>query len=231
MAAGNWTELEVGDGSRMRTYTCGTGACGAIILQEAFGVNAHIQDVADRLAGEGYRCIAPELYHRTAPEFVGDYSDFRTAMPHLNAMRDEGQDQDLRACAAWLAEHNVSEMVAVGFCMGGRVAIRAAAALELRAAASFYGGRLPSLRERIAAISAPLLLVWGDKDEHIPPSQRAEFADLLRAQGKDFVECTFSAADHGFFCDARPSYHARSARLAWSLLISFLREPLRATSA
>jgi len=208
----------------MRAYAVGSGASGAIVLQEAFGVNAHIQSVADRLGAAGYRCIAPELYHRTAPGFVGDYSDFRTALPHMNAMTAAGQEADLRACAAWLAAQGTSAMVAVGFCMGGRVAIRAAAALQLRAAASFYGGSLLSLRECIPAVAAPLLLLWGDQDQHIPPAQRAEFADLLRAHGKEFTDCTFSAAGHGFFCEERSAYHAPSAALAWSLLTSFLRQ-------
>ncbi|MGH9394610.1 MAG: dienelactone hydrolase family protein [Terriglobales bacterium] len=225
---GTWIELAVEDGTRMRAYCAAAAGVirsgqGAIVLQEAFGVNPHIRDVTERLAREGYTAIAPELYHRTGAGFEGDYDDFGAAMPHMHAMTAAGQELDLRAAAAWLRRQGAEALVAAGFCMGGRVAVRAAAALRLRAAASFYGGSLLSLRELVASISAPLLLVWGDQDRHIPLPQREQFAGLLRAAGKDFVECTFSAADHGFFCDARPSFHPASAAVAWELLLSFLK--------
>jgi len=219
--------LEVADGSSMQAYVARPAAAaprqGVLVLQEAFGVNAHIREVAQRLAGEGYLALAPELFHRTAPGFVGDYTDFGGAMPHMTAMTAEGQEQDVRAGYDWLRGQGVEWVAAVGFCLGGRVAVRAAATVALAAAASFYGGSLLSLRERVEAIGAPLLLMWGDQDTHIPVAQRAAFAELLRQAGKEFVECTFSAAGHGFFCDQRASYHARSARMAWKLLREFLK--------
>ncbi|HUX67539.1 MAG TPA: dienelactone hydrolase family protein [Terriglobales bacterium] len=218
--------LEVADGSSMAAYVARPAGArarqGVLVLQEAFGVNAHIREVAQRLAGEGYLALAPELYHRTAPGFEGDYQDFGAAMPHMKAMTAEGQEQDAQAGYDWLRGQGAERVVAVGFCLGGRVAVRAAARVPLAAAASFYGGQLTSLQERVEAIRGPLLLVWGDEDTHIPLEQRAGFAAMLRQAGREFVECTFSAAGHGFFCDHRASYHARSARVAWGLLREFL---------
>jgi carboxymethylenebutenolidase len=220
-----WRELAVSDGSNMAAYTVqpekGSGR-GVIVLQEAFGVNAHIRDVAGRLAGLGNLAIAPDVFHRTAPRFEGDYSDFRKSLPHTKAVTLEGVAADLHAAHDWLSGHGITEVAAVGFCMGGRLAVRAAQVLPLRAAASFYGGNLLSLGETVAEISAPLLLVWGDRDTHIPPEQRAEFVGRLREKGKSFVECTFSRAGHGFFCDQRESYEPESAREAWALLTAFL---------
>jgi len=220
-----WRELSVADGTSMAAYTVQpekAGGRGVLVLQEAFGVNAHIRDVAERFAGLGYTAIAPDLFHRTAPRFEGDYNDFRRSLPHTHAVKLEGMVADLHAAHEWLTGHGITETVAAGFCMGGRVALRAAQVLPLRAAASFYGGNLTSLGDTVAEIGAPLLLVWGDRDTHIPPQQRAEFVEKLRENGKAFVECTFSQAGHGFFCDQRESYEPESARQAWALLTAFL---------
>ena len=224
--------LNVADGTQMAAYTArpkkaaAGPAPGVMVFQEAFGVNAHIRGVADRLAGLGYVAAAPELYHRTAPGFEGDYTNFTSAMPHMKAMTPERLDDDIRATHAWLVAQGCARVVAVGFCMGGRIAVQAAATLPLAAAVSFYGGNLPSLESRVPQLASPLLLVWGDQDTHIPPAVRAQFAGALRAHKKPFVECTFSAAGHGFFCDQRASYHAPSARLAWGLLTDFLAHPM-----
>lgn len=223
--------LNVADGSQMAAYTARPNqttagpAPGVMVFQEAFGVNAHIREVTDRLAGLGYVAAAPELYHRTAPGFEGDYTNFTPAMPHMKAMTPISLEDDIRATHAWLAAQGCERVVAVGFCMGGRAAVRAAATVPLAAAASFYGSFLHSLESRVPQLSSPLLLVWGGQDTHIPPAVRAQFADALRTHNKPFVECTFSEADHGFFCDHRASYHAPSARLAWGLVTEFLAHP------
>lgn len=219
---GSEIELEVEDGSRMGAFVAATesgAGTGVIVLQEAFGVNRHIRSVAERFAQLGYQAIAPELYHRTAPGFVGDYDDVASAMPHMQRLKGEGLDADLRAAHGWLTGRGVKRVAAVGFCLGGRVAIRAGATLPVFAVASFYGG-FP--KEHVPRLAAPLLLVWGDQDAHLPVEQRAAFAELLRAEGKAFVECTFSEGGHGFFCEERAAYRPKAARAAWALLSEFL---------
>ena len=197
------------------------------MIQEAFGVNAHIRDVADRFAREGFTAIAPELYHRTAPGFDGPYDNFAAAMPHYQALTQTGLAADLTAAHAWLSERGgVAEgnSAAIGFCLGGRAAFFAASFLPLKAAVSFYGaGIAPALLDAIPKISAPLLLVWGGQDKHIPPEQIAAVTGALRAAGKSFINAEFSEADHGFFCDARPAFHAPSAAPAWALALQFLK--------
>ena len=74
-----WVELAVSDGTTMRAYVArpdGKPTRGLLVFQEAFGVNAHIRDVADRFANQGFLAIAPELFHRTAPGFEGSYADY-----------------------------------------------------------------------------------------------------------------------------------------------------------
>lgn len=224
-------EIEVADGTVMSAHLAkpigGGRRPGLLVLQEAFGVNAHIRDVAERFAREGFAALAPELFHRTASGFDGNYADFSSVMPHYQALTVDGLSADLSAAHAWLSERggvapgNVS---AIGFCLGGRAAFLANSLLPLKAAVSFYGaGIAPALLERAPKMAAPILLAWGGRDAHIPPEQIASVTGALRAAGKSFVNVEFGDADHGFFNDARTSFHPASAAQAWALTLEFLK--------
>lgn len=223
--------LEVSDGTRMDAYVSRPDDRevhdAIIVLQEAFGVNSHIRSVADRLAHEGYVCIAPELYHRTAPGFEGDYNDFEALRPHINAMTREGSDADLKAAFQWLQKDkwiHGDRICSAGYCMGGRMAFAANAILPLRAAVSYYGGGIaPGSLDRVSSLSGPMLFFWGELDKHIPPEQRAEVTGALKANRKTYVNVEFSDTDHGFFCDERKAYQSRAARQSWALMLEFLK--------
>lgn len=229
--------IHVTDGTTMDAFVARPGDDGShpalIVLQEAFGVNSHIRDVAQRFAREGYVTVAPELYHRTALGFQCSYSDFNSAMPHMKALTEEGLTADLRASFGWLTSNDfvrADAIASVGFCMGGRVSFLADATLPLKAAVSFYAGGIapsatsPGLLQHAANLQAPILMFWGGKDQHIPSDQRRNVADALLVAGKRFVYVAFSDADHGFFNDERPSYNASAARQAWAMMGEFLRE-------
>ncbi len=238
-------ELSVNDGTRMRCYAARPAQeghyPGLIVNQEAFGVNAHMRDVTERFARQGYVAIAPELYHRTAePGFEGRYDDFPALAPHFRGLTNEGLASDVTAAHDWLRANGVhapAPIATVGFCMGGRVAFLAATVLPLACAISFYGGGIapgphgPGLLDRVSRIHSPLLLFWGGRDKHIGPEQVRAVADALRAAEKDFVNVEFSDADHAFFCDARPSYHAVAAAEAWALTLAFLHSHTTARSS
>jgi len=222
--------LAVADGSSMGAYVARPGDDekhpGIIVLQEAFGVNSHIRNVTERLAQQGYVAIAPELFHRTAPGFEGNYNDIQSARPHMQAMTAATAEADLRAAFDWLQsrsyvqQHNISS---VGFCMGGRISFLANVILPLHAAASFYGGGIaPELVNRAASLHGPLLLVWGLLDKHIGPDQRKAVTQALDQSKKTYVNVEFSNADHGFFCDERAAYQLQAARQSWALLLEFL---------
>jgi carboxymethylenebutenolidase len=204
---------------------------GLLVLQEAFGVNAHIRDIAGRFAREGFLAVAPELFHRTGAGFDGRYDDFPSAVPHMKALNDASMGADLRAAHDWVRGSIGEELpiLAIGYCMGGRGAFLAALTLPLAGAISYYGGGIapnatnPGLLGRASGIQAPLLLFWGGRDKHIPPEHVRAVANALRAAGKNFVNVEISNADHGFFCDARASYSPAAALLAWPLTLAFLR--------
>jgi len=225
-------ELKVNGSSPMSAYVVRPARVGPhpglIVLQEAFGVNSHIRDVADRFAAEGYLAIAPELFHRTAPPgFAGDYKDFSLMMPHVKAVTTEAAEADIRATYDWMhsnSEVKADEISSVGFCMGGRVSFIANSVVPLRAAVSFYGsGIAPGLLDRAAKLHGPALLVWGGLDKHITADHRRAVTDALTEQQKLHVSVVFSNADHAFFCDQRASYNPSAARQAWALTMEFLR--------
>ncbi len=228
----NDTLIDVGDGTKMNAYVAWSDQPpekGLILLQEAFGVNDYIRRTADRFALEGFLTIAPELFHRTHPNFEADYEKREGVAEAMGAVTDEGLTTDLRAAYDWLVSQQVpKEKIAVmGFCMGGRAAFLANATLPLAASVSFYGGGIaPTLLGRSGELHGPQLLVWGGADAHILPEHARAVADALRTAGKPFVEATFSEAGHGFACDARSSYHAPSAREALALTDAFFAEHL-----
>lgn len=222
--------LKIADGTVMNAYVARPSGDaklpGLLVFQEAFGVNAHIRDVTERFAREGYVSIAPELYHRTAAGFEGKYDDFPSAMQHMRAMTEQGIVEDIRAAYDWLksnAHVTADKIASVGFCLGGRVSFMACANVPLQAAISFYGGQIvPSLLPRVADLNAPILFFWGGLDKHIGPEQTRALVEECKRLGKTYVNVEFSNADHGFFCDVRPSYNLEAAALAWNLTKTYL---------
>jgi carboxymethylenebutenolidase len=223
--------LAVADGTSMNAYVAAPAdtakAPGLLVFQEAFGVNAHIRDVTERFAKQGYVSIAPELFHRTAgPGFDGDYANFPVVQPHLQALTPDGMIADSRAAFDWLQKSPrvLPNMTAcIGFCMGGRVSFLANAGLPLKAAVSFYGGGIvPGLLPRVADQHGPILFFWGALDAHIPKEHVRAIVDAMQEVKKTYVNVEFSDANHAFFCDARPAYKETAAKQAWELTLEFL---------
>jgi carboxymethylenebutenolidase len=227
-----YVTVSIPDGTSMRAYIsrpASTARGGLIVFQEAFGVNPHIRAVADRFAKEGYLCIAPELFHRTAPGLEAGYTNFPEVVPHMQALTTEGLEADIRATHGWLKENGSGLAIsAVGYCMGGRTACLAAMIVPLACSISYYGGGIapggmfPSLIDRIKEIGAPMLFFWGGLDAHIGPDAVTAVSNALRAAKKTWINAEFSFVDHGFFCDARASYNAEAAAEAWALTLTFL---------
>ena len=236
MSDQNFITLSVADGTEMRAYTAfpsSTGPVpGIILLQEAFGVNQHIRQVADRLAAAGYAVVAPELFHRTAaPSLEIDYSDFASAVPHYNAINNADLTADLHAAHGWLTTQplvKADKIGSIGFCLGGRVSFLANAVLPLAAGVSYYGGGTQLLTDRAADLHGPHLFFWGGLDAHIKKEHIAEVIEAVEAAQKPYINTVISYADHGFHCDARPSYHPAAAKEAWALTLAFFGEKLGA---
>ena len=236
MSDQNFVNLPVADGTEMRAYVAfptATGPVpGIILLQEAFGVNHHIRSVADWLAAAGYAVVAPELFHRTAaPGLEIAYSDFASAMPHYNAINNDDLTADLHAAHAWLTAQplvKVDKIGSIGFCLGGRVSFLANAVLPLAAGVSYYGGGTHTIADRAQDLHATHLFFWGGLDAHIGKAAIDQVIEAVEAAKKPYINTVISYADHGFYCDERPSYHPEAAKEAWALTLAFFGEKLGA---
>jgi carboxymethylenebutenolidase len=217
--------LQTGDGPMECFEARPEGAERAVIvIQEAFGVNDHIKEVTTRFAGEGYRAIAPALFHRsgggTAP-----YDDFSKVMPLLEGFTDDGALMDVDATIAHLAGagFDAARVGIVGFCMGGRVSFLVSVRRALGAGVGFYGGgivtpRFPGqakLVDEAASLQTPWLGLFGDRDGSIPVDDVEALRGALDRAPVDHDVVRYPESEHGFFCDLRPSYHAEAAADAW----------------
>jgi carboxymethylenebutenolidase len=231
----NYVSLDVNDGTNMHAYTSfpknmNAPFPGIIVFQEAFGINHHIRNVADRLSNHGYIVIAPELFHRTAPGFEGKYDDFPSTLPHMKALTSEGLEADIEAAFNWLQQQNniiKDKTGSVGFCMGGRVSFLANMILPLSAAVSYYSGGMPTLNNRLHEVHAPHLMFWGGLDGHIPAEHIDATVSALKEAKKEYINVVISYADHGFNCDEKASYNPHAAKEAWAMTLAFFDNKLK----
>ena len=229
--------LETADGP-MRVYEVvpeGGASRAVIVIQEAFGVNAHIEDVTRRFADAGYHAVAPELFHRagggTAP-----YGDFDQVLPLYEGLTDAGILIDVHAAIDHLRSAGFADgsIGIVGFCMGGRVTFLASLEMAIGAAVGFYGGgiatgrfkQFPPLIDRAGELQTPWLGLFGDLDSSIP----VEDVELIRARTAAADVPTevlrYASAEHGFHCDERPSFNAEAATDAWARTLAWFEQHL-----
>jgi len=220
--------VETSDGP-MRLYEAvpdGGGRGGIVVIQEAFGVNGHIEDVTRRAAAAGYHAVAPDLFHRSGPGSIVEYGQFDKV---LEFFKDVGGDEavltDVDAAIGHLrgAGHPDDRIGIVGFCFGGRVTFLVALRYALGAAVGFYGGgivtgrfpQFPPLVGETASLQTPWLGLFGDQDGSIPVDDVEQLRAALRDAKVDTEIVRYPEAGHGFHCDQRPDYRAADAADAW----------------
>jgi carboxymethylenebutenolidase len=227
-----YVSLSIADGTTMAAYVAypkrGTDNFPALILfQEAFGVNHHIRNLADKFATDGFVVIAPELFHRTAPKgFEGNYNDFQSILPHYNAVTNEGLIADMQACYQWLIEQHITadKIYSIGYCLGGKVSFLANAALPIKAGISYYGGGVDQLADKARDLHGKHLFFWGGKDQHIKAENINTITSALDNAGKDYISVKISYADHAFNCNERANYNESASKEALALTLAFLKE-------
>ena len=192
-----------------------------VVIQEIFGVNSHIRAVADGYAADGYFAIAPQIFDRVERDIELGYeeADMGTGIEIAFQKLDRALAlQDIQAAIEAASVHG--SVGVVGYCFGGLLTWLAACELEgLSAASSYYGGGLADESGRTA--KCPVIMHFGELDAHIPMSD----VERVKAAQPD-VPVYVYAADHGFNCDQRSSYHAESAAIAKQRTLEFFAERL-----
>ena len=192
-----------------------------ILIQEWWGINDHIRDIAGRYANVGYLCVAPDLYRGT----VATTTEEASALMHALAIED-GLETIRKAMDSAREKYGVKQFAINGYCMGGTFALRAACEItELKAAAPFYGD-IPE-EDLLAKLKVPTLFIAGKRDAWINP----EKVNGLKEAASKFnlpVEVVSYDADHAFFNDTRPQvYDAEAAKDAWGRVLEHFRKHLR----
>lgn len=201
---------------------------GIVVLQEIFGVNAHIREVTERIAKLGYVAIAPALYQRQAPGFETGYTPEDIEIGRDYAMQTTASELlgDIQSAIDYLKtlpQVKKDGFGCIGFCFGGHVTYLAATLPDIKAAASFYGagittrtfgGGNPTVT-RTPEIKGTIYAFFGTEDASIPSEQVDQIENELEKYNISHRVFRYDGADHGFFCDHRASYNPQAAADAW----------------
>ena len=184
-----------------------------VVLQEIFGVNAHIRGVADRFAAAGYLAVAPATFDRIEPGVQLGYTpdDMKrgaSLKAAVEALPVPGVLRDIQAAVGFAA--SAGKVGIVGYCWGGLLVWRAAESVTgLAAAVSYYGGGMTAGSEPERRPAVPTMAHFGERDTHITVDSVQAFEKLHPE-----VEVHLYDANHGFNCEQRGAYDANAAATA-----------------
>jgi carboxymethylenebutenolidase len=217
----------------------GTGKFPAVIvLMEAYGLNQWCRSICDRLAKSGFAAIAPDFYRGKSFE----YRNVAGAVAKLKSLNDDAIMSDVGKSLEFLAgkpEINVNGIGVMGFCMGGRYAFLTNATYpsKIKAAISFYGAGIDaapgnplgqkSLLDRVTAMQAPMMLMYGSEDQLIAADEHGRIATALSKAKKRYIINLFPNAQHGFMSDRRESFSAEASVEAWMMTTGFFSQNLK----
>ena len=224
---GQFIDLKAADGFTFPAYVAqpaGKPRGGVVVLQEIFGVNAHIREVTDGYAAAGYLAVAPSNFHRAQPGVELGYQpdDMKAGMELKAAVEALGMNPagpgvllDIQAAIHHAAQ--AGKVGVVGYCWGGLLTWRTACLLQgVSAAVPYYGGGVTTEAEIARTPRVPVLAHFGEQDHWIPLDGVEAFK---RAHPQ--VEVHIYAANHGFNCDHRGTYDATAAQLARERTLAF----------
>jgi len=213
---GSQIEFTAADGRSLTGYEARPGGeprGGVVVIQEIFGVTAHIRDVVDAFAAAGFHALAPAMFDRLEPGVVLPYTDIDGGRARVGKLARQDVVADVGGAVMHLA--GSGRVGIVGYCWGGTVAWIAAATLPVSAAVSYYGTRI--VENLDLAPACPMQFHLGEMDASIPPERIGQVR--AACPGGEFH---LYPAGHGFNCTDRADYHPDSARLAFERTLDFL---------
>lgn len=223
---GERVKLSASDGHELEAYLArpdGEPIAGLVVVQEIFGVNAHIRSVADGYAKDGFLAVAPALFDRyeRGVELGYEGEDMQKAMGISQKLRMDidAAVRDIGAAIDFARGQTGKKCGVIGYCLGGTLTWLSATRLKTDAAVGYYAGRIGNFAAEQP--QSPVMLHFGKKDQHIPKDEVDSIATAHPA-----VEIYWYEADHGFNCNPRASYDAVSAKLARERSLEFLKKNL-----
>ncbi len=216
-----WLDITASDGKTIKMYIAmpdGKAKGAIVVLQEIFGVNAHIRSVCERYAAEGYVAAAPAIFDRQSPGYERGYTpeDVQAGIAMMQSFDRDAVMLDIGAAVDAVTQYG--KVGIVGYCLGGSLAYGAAISRDdLAAASCYYGGMISDMADM--APKCPTIVHFGETDQSIP----LEKAEIVK-QKRPEVPVYIYPAGHGFSCDARPAYEPVSAKLAWERTLKLFAE-------
>lgn len=198
---------------------------GVVVIQEWWGLDAHIKSVADRLAQAGFVALAPDLYRGQTASEPDDARRLAMALERDQALVDIQGAVNYLLAQPYVAPKRAGVM---GFCMGGGLAFMMAyRGQQVGAVVVFYGGGINPSDADFQAITAPVLGIYGAEDAGIPVTRIHEWEAQFQAHHKINTMQIYPGTPHAFFNDTRPSYRAEAANDAWQRTLDWFRNYLR----
>jgi carboxymethylenebutenolidase len=195
-----------------------------VVLHENRGLNPHIQDVARRIALEGFLTLAVDML----TPLGGTPADEDTARDMISTLKPDETAKHLAAAVPFMAAHaeSTGNVGIVGFCWGGGIVNRVAVlAPNLKAGVIYYGLQVPA--DQVAAIRAPLLLHYAGLDQRVNAGIAA-YEAALKANSKRYTIYMYPNVNHAFNNDTSSRYDKAAADLAWGRTIAFFKQQLGA---
>jgi len=216
--------LKAADGFEFGAYVArpaGEPIGGLVVVQEIFGVNAHIRSVTDGFARDGFLAVAPAIFDRIERDVELEYtgSDMQKAMGFIPKLDPDKQLADIAASIDFAAQQTGKKVGIVGYCLGGTMAWLAATRLNVAAAVGYYGGHISKYADETP--KAPVMLHFGSQDTHIP----AEGVEQVKAAHPE-IEVYWYDASHAFNRDVGPAYQPEAAKEARERTVEFLKRNL-----
>jgi carboxymethylenebutenolidase len=218
---GTMIELTAADGHKFAAYRAepqGKPRGALVVVQEIFGVNSHVKQVADGFAADGYLAIAPAFFDRKERGIDLGYQQADIDRGRGIAMSLDWNNTIKDVDAAIANVKGAGKVGIVGYCWGGTVAwVAAARAAGLVCSVPYYGGGIANMTDESPKV--PVMFHWGETD-HAIPMDAVRKVEAAHPSQQSYVY----PSGHGFNCDHRGSYHADSAKLARGRTIEFLRK-------
>ncbi|MBL8310792.1 MAG: dienelactone hydrolase family protein [Burkholderiales bacterium] len=228
---GRWIDITSDDGKQFGGYISMPPksrmekAPGIVLVQEIWGVNQHIRDVADSYALDGFVVLAPDVFWRQQSRVDLGYNevDNPKAFALLGALDRPQAARDVASAAATLRAHPAcsGRVASVGYCMGGAMSYMNAALGSVDAAVCYYGGGIPDMLDQAAAIKVPVLMHFAEQDHYLPMPQVEKVQQTFAGRADVRIDI-YGGVDHGFNCWGRPVYDQKAAALARGRTLSFL---------